>query len=84
MHAKLLQLCPTLCDPVDLAHQAPLSGGILQARILEWVAMPFPGYLPNPGIKPVSLMYLALAGKVFTTSVTWEAYINTLRYTHSF
>ena len=26
--------------------------GILQARILEWVAIPFPGDLPDPGIKP--------------------------------
>ena len=36
------------------AHQAPLSMGILQARILQWVAMPSPGDLPNPGIKPRS------------------------------
>ena len=28
--------------------------GILQARILEWVAFPFTRYLPNPGIKPKS------------------------------
>ena len=28
--------------------------GILQARILEWVAFPFPGDLPNPGIEPGS------------------------------
>ena len=28
--------------------------GILQARILEWVAFPTPGHLPNPGIKPIS------------------------------
>ena len=34
------QLCLTLCDPVDSSPQAPLSMGILQARILEWVAMP--------------------------------------------
>jgi len=32
------QSCPTLCDPIDC--QAPLSVGILQARILEWVVMP--------------------------------------------
>ena len=41
-------------------HQAPLSMGILQARILEWIAMPSlpcppPGDLPNPGIKLRSL-----------------------------
>ena len=34
-----------------LAHQAPLSMGILQARILEWMTCPPPGDLPNPGIK---------------------------------
>ena len=40
--AKSLQLCLTLCDPVD--HSPPGSSvhGILQARILEWVAMPSP------------------------------------------
>ena len=36
------QSCLTLCNPVDyIACQAPLSMGILQVRILEWVAMPF-------------------------------------------
>jgi len=40
--------------------------GILQARILEWVAMPPPGDLPHPGIK---LMSPALAGRFFTISV---------------
>ena len=29
-----------------------LSHGILQARILEWVAFPFSGHLPNPGVEP--------------------------------
>ena len=37
---------------------------ILQARILEWVAFPPPGDLPDPGIKPASP---ALAGGFFTT-----------------
>ena len=34
------QLCLTLCDSMIVAHQVPLSMGILQARILERVAMP--------------------------------------------
>ena len=34
------QSCLTLCDPMDCSPQAPLSMGILQARIVEWVAMP--------------------------------------------
>ena len=40
MHAPSLQSCPTLGNTVDCTLQAPLSMGILQARILEWVAMP--------------------------------------------
>ena len=40
MHAKLLQSCSTFCDPMDCSPPAPLSMEILQARILEWVAMP--------------------------------------------
>ena len=36
---KVTQLCLTLCDPMTRACQASLSMGILQARILEWVAM---------------------------------------------
>ena len=39
--AQLLS-CVRLCDPMDCGHQAPLSMGLLQARILEWVAMPSP------------------------------------------
>ena len=40
--------------PRTVAHQAPLSMGILQARIVQWLAYPPPGYLPNPGFKPRS------------------------------
>ena len=48
-------MCSVVSDsvtPRTVAQQAPLSMGILQARILEWVACPAPGDLPNPGIKP--------------------------------
>ena len=41
----------SLPPPWTVAYQAPLSTRILPARILEWVAMPPPGDLPNPGIK---------------------------------
>ena len=34
------QSCLTLCNPMTVAHKSPLSMGILQARILEWVVMP--------------------------------------------
>jgi len=37
--AKLLQLCPTLCDPIDGSPPGSSVPGILQARTLEWVAI---------------------------------------------
>ena len=49
--------------------------GILQARPLGWVVMPWD--LPNPEIEPMSLMSPALAGSFFTTSTTWEALVLT-------
>ena len=46
MKVKVAQSCPTLCDPMDYTvHE------ILQARILEWVTVPFSRDLPNPGIQ---------------------------------
>ena len=41
VHAKSIQLCPTLCDPVDGSPPGSSVCGILQARILEWVAISF-------------------------------------------
>ena len=39
--AKLLQSCPTLCNPIDGSPPGSLIPGILQARTLEWVAISF-------------------------------------------
>ena len=39
MHAKSLQSCPTLCDPIDGSPPGSAIPGILQARTLEWVAV---------------------------------------------
>ena len=39
--AKLLQSCPTLCDPTDGSPPGSTVPGILQARTLEWVAIAF-------------------------------------------
>ena len=45
---KVTQSCPTLCNPMDYTVR-----GILQARILEWVAFPFSrGIFPTQGSKP--------------------------------
>ena len=40
VRAELLQTCPILCDPMDCSPPGSSVHGILQARILEWVAMP--------------------------------------------
>ena len=48
------QSCLTLCDPVDCSPPGSSVLGILQARTLEWVAMPPPGDHPNLGDKPRS------------------------------
>ena len=55
MCAKSLQLCPTLCIPMTVAHQAPLSMGF--SREEYWSGLPCPPAwdVPDPGIKPTSL-----------------------------
>ena len=59
--------------PWTVARQAPLSMGF--SRQEHWSGLPglAPGDLPDPGIEPTSLTSLALAGRFFTTSATWEA-----------
>ena len=46
MQVKVIWSCLTLCNPMDYTVH-----GILQARILAWVAFPFSRDPPNPGIK---------------------------------
>ena len=58
--AKSLQSCPTLCDPIDGSPPGSSVPGILQARILEWVAL-----LPDSGIK---LWFPALEKEMATHS----------------
>ena len=71
--AKSLQLCPTVGNHVDCSPPGSSIHGILQAKILEWVAIPSSRESSPPGIEPMLLMSPALAGRFFTTSTTWEA-----------
>ena len=59
MHAKLLQSCPTLCNPTDCNPPGSSVHGILPEY---WGGLPFPppGDLPHPGIKPESPVSPAL------------------------
>ena len=62
---KVAQLCPMLCDPMDYTDH-----GILQGRILEWVAFPFSRGSSQPrGQTQVS----HIAGRSFTSWATREA-----------
>ena len=72
--AKSRQLCLTLCDLMDLTSTGPSVHGILQAGILDWVA------ISSPGIKPESPMSPTLAGGFFTTNATWETILSIKRH----
>ena len=53
------------CNPRDnVTHQAPLSMGFSRQEYCSGLPFPFPGYIPNPEIEPVSP---ALAGEFFST-----------------
>ena len=62
---KVVQFCPTLCDPTDYTVL-----GILQARILEWVAVPFSRGSSQPRDRT---QVSHIAGRFFTSWATWEA-----------
>ena len=72
--AKLLQLCPTLCDPIDYSLPGSSVHQILQARILEWVDMTSSKGSSQPRVKPTPLMSPALSGRYFTTRAALTKY----------
>ena len=59
----LTQPCLTPCDPMNCSPPGSSVHGISQARILEWVAFPPTGDLPDPGIEAVLFVSHALAGR---------------------
>ena len=65
-------------NPVDYRLPGSSVCGILQARILEWVAMSSSrGVFPTQGLN-LCLLCPLLTGRFFTTSTTWEAPFNSL------
>ena len=56
-----------------VARQDPLSMEFSRQEYWSGLLCPPLGDLPDPGIKPTSLISFALAGGFFTTSTTWEA-----------
>ena len=67
MSAKSLQLCLTLCDPVDCSPQAPLSMGFSRQEYWSGLPCPPPGDPPDTEIEAESLMSPVLTGGFFTT-----------------
>ena len=70
VHTKLLQLCLTLCDPTDWSLPGSSVHGILQARTLEWVAMPSSRGSSQPRDQT---QISCIAGGFFTVWATREA-----------
>ena len=66
------QLCPALCDPMDCSPPDSSVHGKFQAR--NGLPVPSPADLPDPEIKPTSLVSPALAGGFFYRCATWEAH----------
>ena len=75
---SVIKSCPTLCNSMDLAHQAPLSMEFFQARILKWVAF---SYSKDswPKDQTRSLASPALASRFFSSSTTWETCASSLQ-----
>ena len=68
--AKLLELCLTVLNPMNCSPLGSSVHGIFQARILEWVAIPFSRRSTIPRGQTMSLKSPALAGGFFTTLAT--------------
>ena len=73
MHAKLLQLYLTLLDPIDCSLPGFSVHGILQARILEWFAMPSSRGSSWPKDQTCISCYSYIAGEFFTTEPPGKA-----------
>ena len=68
------QQCLTLCNILDCSQPGSPVHGILQAKILEWIAISYSRVLTDPGIEPTSLGSPALAGGFFTTEPPGKPY----------
>ena len=64
--AQSLQLCLTLCDPVDCSLPGSSVHGILQAGILEWVAMPSSRGSSPPRDRTLVSSISCIAGRFLT------------------
>ena len=74
VHAMLLQSCPTLCDPMDCSQPGFSVPGILQTRILEWVAISFSRRSSQPRDRTCVSYVSCIGRQVLSTSTSWGAH----------
>ena len=74
---KVLSCVWLFATPWTVTHQAPLCMAFFRQEYWSGLPCSRTGDLPNPGIKPMPLASPAMAGRFFTTSITWEAPENT-------
>ena len=80
MCAKSLQSCPTLCNPMDCSPPGSSVHGILQARVLEWVAMPCSrGIFPTQGLNLHHYWVSYIACRFFTIEPPGKSYNSSYR-----
>ena len=86
VHAQSLQSCPARCDLMNCSLPGPSVHGLLQARILEWVAMPSSRDSSWPRYWNCVSCIFCIAGGFFYHWATWEApfYLGIFIYTCPF
>ena len=86
VHAESIQSCPTLCNPVDCSPPGSPVHGVLEARVLMWVAVPFSrGSSLTQGLNPYLLCLLYWQEGFLPLAPPEKPYIFTLYiYVHTY
>ena len=77
----VVQLCPTVCDPIDCSLPGSSVHGILQARILEWIAIPFSK--ASSHLRDWTWVSY-IAGRFFTIELLWKPSLNPVLHKNIF
>ena len=75
---SVAELCQTLCGPIDCSPPGSTVHRIIQARILDWVAMPSSRGSSQPRDQTCASRISCIIGGFFTHQTTWEAHLSNL------
>ena len=84
VHAQSLQLCPTLCDPMDCSLPGSSVHGIFQTRILEWVAISFSNRWGNWEAERIKNMLKFMATNKRQKGTIIHAFLSSMCVLHQF